>query len=55
MTVSLYFDDYSDPTGSLVHVTRTGDGTTTALPDLVVDSGSWPWFYDYPTVEGLYH
>jgi hypothetical protein len=55
MTVSLSFDDYSDPTGSVVHVTRTVGGTTTALPDLIVGSGTWPWFYDYPTVEGLYH
>jgi hypothetical protein len=28
---------------------------TTALPDITVGSGTWPWFYDYPTVEGLYH
>ena len=55
MTVSLSFDDYSDPTGSVVHVTRTVGGTTTALPDLIVGSGTWPWFYDYPTIEGLYH
>jgi hypothetical protein len=55
MTVSLYFDDNGDPTGSVVHVTRTVGGTTTALPDLIVGSGIWPWFYDDPTVEGLYH
>jgi hypothetical protein len=45
----------ADPTGSVVHVTRTVGEVTTALPYIIVGSGTWPWFYDYPTVEGLYH
>ena len=55
MTLSLSFDDYADPTGSVVHATRTVGEVTTALPDVIVGSGTWPWVYDSPTVEGLYH
>ena len=48
MTLSLSFDDYADPTGSVVHATRTVGDVTTALPHVIVGSGTWPWMWSNP-------
>jgi len=51
-TVSLWFDDYADPAGSVIHIQRTFGGEVTQLPDLTLTGSDW--FYDYPQAEGTY-
>jgi hypothetical protein len=52
ITVALSFGDFTDPTGSVVHVTRTVGWDHDRRPDTIVGSGSWPWVYDDAPVEG---
>ncbi|PWU43467.1 hypothetical protein DLJ46_31430 [Micromonospora globispora] len=52
-TLALWFDDYVDATGSVIHMQRTFNGEVTPLPDIVLAS-SGNWFYDYPQAAGTY-